>query len=384
MPLDPQPLAAPQHFAVVGAGLIGRLMAWQLLAQGHKVTLFERGDTSASSSAARVAAAMLAPYSELVSSEESIFHWGLESLSLWPALLAQLAEHSQTAVELQQQGSVVVAHAGDQTSLQHVYQQLQRKLVTSPEHWRAVARWQHDEIVAMEPALAEHFASALFFADEGCLDNTALLAALTEAINTLGANWRCHTEVQAVLPNQVVMADGRESFDTVIDCRGVGACASDTSLRAVRGEVLWVKAAEVNFSRPIRLMHPRYQLYIAPKPDSVYVIGATEIESDSMAPITIRSTLELSSALYSVHRGFAEAQLLHALAHCRPAYRDNLPKIHSRPGLISLNGLYRHGFLLAPVMLQQTLALLREPSYSHPMIAVNTDQHSKQHAVTGG
>ena len=63
-------------------------------------------------------------------------------------------------------------------------------------------------------------------------------------------------------------------------------------------------APEVSLRRPVRLMHPRYPLYIAPKPDHVFVIGATEIESEDTSPASVRSTLELLSAAYSLHSGF--------------------------------------------------------------------------------
>jgi glycine oxidase len=114
-------------------------------------------------------------------------------------------------------------------------------------------------------------------------------------------------------------------------------------------------------------MHPRYQLYIAPKRDAVYVIGATEIESEALTAITVRSSLELQSALYSVHTGFAEAQVLHAYANCRPAFIDNLPRIDSGAGLLRVNGLYRHGYLLGPLVLQLALATL-DGAVSHPIV----------------
>jgi len=141
----------------------------------------------------------------------------------------------------------------------------------------------------------------------------------------------------------------------------------------VRGEVLWVHAPEVNLTRPVRLMHPRYQLYIAPKRDQVYVIGATQIESESMAPITVRSSLELQSALYSVHTGFAEATVLDAFANCRPGFMDNLPRIdcskrtNGAPGLLRVNGLFRNGYLLSPFMLDMSLQCIAG-DVCHPVV----------------
>ena len=131
-------------------------------------------------------------------------------------------------------------------------------------------------------------------------------------------------------------------------------------MRGVRGEVLRVHAPEVTLLRPVRLVHPRYPLYIAPKQDHIFVIGATEIESEDMSPASVRSALELLSAAYSVHSGFAEARLLEISTQCRPTLRDNLPAVRfTAPHTIQINGLYRHGFLIAPAMLDVVMELIQ-------------------------
>jgi glycine oxidase len=199
------------------------------------------------------------------------------------------------------------------------------------------------------------------------LDNRELLGQLATAIRRLGATWHELSAVEQVQPGLIRTWNDSYRFDLAIDARGFGAKPQFPHLRGVRGEVLWVYAPEVALTRPVRLMHPRYQLYIAPKRDSVYVIGATEIESESLAPITVRSSLELQSALYSVHTGFAEANVLHAYANCRPAFMDNLPRIDSEAGLLRVNGLYRHGYLLGPLVLQLALAAL-DGDVVHPIV----------------
>ncbi len=144
-------------------------------------------------------------------------------------------------------------------------------------------------------------------------------------------------------------------FDYIIDCRGLGA-KQDQPLRGVRGEVARLYAPEVNLTRPVRLMHPRYPIYIAPKPNHEYVIGATEIESQDTDPATVRSTLELLSAAYTVHSGFAEARLLNIQTGLRPAFSDNRPQVKKTSKVISINGLYRHGYMLAPALVAQALS----------------------------
>lgn len=357
------------NVGIAGAGLIGRLIAWRLLREGHQVTLFDRDTQAAELSAAKVAAAMIAPYSEVVNCEREIFTWGLQSLERWPQWLAQLAQDAGITVYFQQQGSVVVAHHQDQSQLAHFNQLLRSRV---PDHLDEIEFLNHSKLQSLEPVLAERFSSGTYLQQEACLDNWTLLKALAEAIHRLGGQWHTGADIQQLSPFTLTTGANTHRFDLVIDSRGFGARPDIDDLRGVRGEVLWVKAPEVTLNRPVRLMHPRYQLYIAPKPDDIYVIGATEIESESMEPITVRSSLELQSALYSITTGFAEATLLKAYANCRPAYRNNLPRIDSEPGLLRINGLYRHGYLLSPLVISTAMKAIHGDA-SHAIVNVHND-----------
>ena len=102
-------------------------------------------------------------------------------------------------------------------------------------------------------------------------------------------------------------------------------------------------------------MHPRYQLYVAPRPGQHYVVGATQLESESTQAMTVRSALELLSAAFALHPGFAESEITELCAGLRPAYPDNLPRVEWHGGVLRVNGLYRHGFLIAPVVAQQAI-----------------------------
>jgi glycine oxidase len=351
------------NIGIAGAGLIGRLLAWQLLRRGHRVTLFDRDSAAGEASAARVAAAMLAPYSEVVACERAIFDWGCAALPLWPALLAELRDDSGCDVFFQRRGSLVVAHARDRNLWLQFNQRLRHAV---PESGDSVRLLDRAALLETEPELVP-FGEATWLTEEGTLDNRELLQALERALRSLGVQWHEGVAVDGVHAGAIAVDGAARHFDLAIDSRGFGAKTQLPGLRGVRGEVLWVRAPEVRLTRPVRLMHPRYQLYIAPKRDAVYVIGATEIESEALTPITVRSSLELQSALYSVHTGFAEAQVLHAYANCRPAFIDNLPRIDCGAGLLRVNGLYRHGYLLGPLVLQLALAAL-DGAVSHPIV----------------
>ena len=79
----------------------------------------------------------------------------------------------------------------------------------------------------------------------------------------------------------------------VFDCRGFGAKKAYPQLRGVRGEVIWLQTSQVQLAHPIRLVHPRYPLYVVPRGQGRYVIGASQIESEDFSAISVRTILEL-------------------------------------------------------------------------------------------
>ena len=331
-------------FRVIGGGLIGRLVALGLVRQGHTVSLHDRGDASGRTAAAHVAAAMLAPYAESVEAEPQVVALGLESLKLWPSLLESLPK----AVFFQQNGTLVVWHSTDKDQAVQFGQRLHHLQGSLSEGYQPQSL-NRFEIAELEPQLRDRFQQGLYLPSEGQLDNRALLSALAEALDQEG-----------VLLHWGVTRDP-SSFgdDWVVDCRGMGGKPEWSSLRGVRGEVVRVETTEVSLGRPVRLLHPRYPLYIAPKPHGVFVIGATQIETEDYSPASVRSALELLSALYSVHPGFGEARILEIVSQCRPALPDNAPEIRwDGRRTIRINGLYRHGYLMAPAIMNAALALI--------------------------
>ncbi len=339
--------------AIVGAGLIGRLLAWQLLKHRCQVDLYDRDQGDASQSAAAIAAAMLAPVSEAVDAEPVVYRQGLAALGIWKTWVDELNLTTSIATELNVNGSIVVSHRQDQGDFQRFVQRLRSHADIRNNSFGIINKSQLSQL---EPELCENFASACYLEDEGCLDNSALLEALAAAITQRGGRWHYSHQVTHLRADNCMQVFA--GVDRIIDCRGFGAREDTQSLRGVRGEVIRVFAPEVYLSRPVRLMHPRYKLYIAPKPGHEYVIGATQIESESEHPVTVRSGLELLSALYSVHTGFSEAEILSQSARCRPAFADNLPAIRQQGEFVSINGLYRHGYLLSPVVIQQALGAM--------------------------
>jgi glycine oxidase len=308
--------------SIIGAGISGAWHALLFALSGHAVTVHERSDGGMTESTSHFAGGMLAPWCEAESSEPVIGRLGVRSLDLW----------RQHFPKTPFNGSLVVAHARDRADFERF-----AKLTTN--HRRLDAR----ALSELEPALEGRFRDALFYPDEGHVEPRRVLPELHARIAQAGGKIEFDSDVNA---DQL---DG-----IVIDCRGLAARDAESELRGVKGEMIVVESSEVELLRPVRLIHPRFPLYVIPRGDGRFMLGATSIESEDTG-VSVRSALELLGAAYAVHPAFAEARIVEFGSGLRPAYPDNLPRISIEQQRITVNGLYRHGFLLAPALAELTL-----------------------------
>ncbi len=307
---------------VVGAGVAGLASALELAERGLKVEVLERGRALGDGACSWLAGGMLAPWCERATTDEAVATLGAPSIDWW----------RQRFPGTVRRGSLVVAQPRDTADLAHFANRTERF------EWLDTER-----IAALEPALAGRFRKALFFADEGHLDPRRALPALAEQLGRLGVPIRFGVE----------FTGSGTTTGLIVDCRGLAARDVLADLRAVRGEMLVVRSRDVALSRPVRMLHPRIPLYIVPRGEGVFMIGATMIESESTEGASVRSTMELLNAAYALHPAFGEAEILEVQAGLRPAFPDNLPAVRRVGGVIYANGLYRHGFLLAPALAKQ-------------------------------
>lgn len=338
-----------KKIAILGGGLLGRLLAINLSRAGISVCVWDSGSSNGEQSAAYVAAAMLAPLAESIDTTSHVVQLGIDSLPLWRKWIASLA----MPVMLQEQGTLVVWHAQDKPLAEQFMRQL--------EQYQSIGGWQTEywyqqQLQMEEPQLSQRFQQGLFLPGEGQLDNRQLLLALAHELEQL--------KVPCYWGKKINRSELQTQYDYVIDTRGIGAKndwnqLSGSQLRGVRGEVVRVFAPEVSLNRPIRLLHPRYPLYIAPKQNHIFVIGATQLESEDSSQISVRGTLELLSALYTVHPAFGEARVLEAATGLRPTLNHEQPEIRytQEQRLIEVNGLFRHGFMIAPAVCEAVMRL---------------------------
>lgn len=361
-----------KHVAILGAGICGRTQALMLqrLARQQQIALHitiidEQGVVPASlmRGPSAIAAGMLAPYSEVASADPELFQLAKRGLTVWPEWIRYLgAEELFTA-----SGTVVVAHPRDNAELSR----FRRKLSAVMPDCTDVSL--HTSDVLKDNSSVKDvcgFEQGLYIPDEAYVNVPALVTHMADMLHR-DSNVCCERgRVKEVnLPQAAVLiGDIRRRFDAMFDCRGLGARPEQPELRGIRGELIVLHAPGVRLRHMVRLMHPRYCLYLVPRPDDHYVLGATQIESQDYAPVTVRSALELLSAAYALHEGFAEANIISLSSQCRPAFSDNMPRIQLKGKGISVNGLYRHGFLLSPLLAEQAarklLALLTDNQFT--------------------
>lgn len=310
------------RWTVLGCGVAGLCVATLLAERGEDVDVI--GDDSRQP-ASWFAGGMLAPWCESESAPQEVISLGQHAAGWWQQRVSSVAH----------QGTLVVAPPRDS-------QELTRFARMTEQH-----QWVDPGDI--EPLLAGRFARGLFFAGEAHLDPRLAL-----------------TEMRKKLLQRGVRFDAKQPSGRVIDCRGMHAKTDLPRLRAVRGEMVILHSDEVQFSRPIRLLHPRFPCYLVPRRNGHFMLGATMVESDDASPISARAMMELLSAAYAIHPALAEARVVESGSGLRPAYPANLPEIHYQNDTFYLNGMYRHGFLLAPMMAEQLMQrLFGEQSYEH-------------------
>ena len=178
------------------------------------------------------AGGMLAPWCERESAEQPVLDLGRDAADWWDAVLPG---------QVTRAGTLVVAAPRDAG-------ELDRFASRTSGHRRV----DEDEIALLEPDLAGRFRRGLLFPDEAHLDPRQAMAALHDKLAAMGVEFHFG-------------ADARHGsgFDRQIDCTGMAA--ADDRLRGVRGEMLILRTPDISLSRPVRLLHPRFPLYVVPR-----------------------------------------------------------------------------------------------------------------------
>lgn len=334
--------SAPQKAAVIGAGVAGLACAVELAERGVEVEVFERAGRLGEAACSWQAGGMLAPWCERATSEPLIAQLGDEAVDWWATRFPGTVRR----------GTLVIAHARDHAEL--------TEFAARTEQFERVGRTR---IAELEPDLADRFQQALYFPTEAHIDPRAALASLAERLTRLGGVIRFNSNV-----DDSQLADLTNGNRLVVNCTGLAARDELKDLRGVKGEMVLLRLREISFQRPIRVLHARMPLYVVPRADGLFMVGATMLESDEPSRVSVRSVLELLSAAYALNPMFGEADVVEIGTGVRPAFLDNLPRLRWRQGVLHVNGFFRHGFLLAPALARRAAdALLQDRRFPEVM-----------------
>jgi glycine oxidase len=315
---------------VVGAGVAGLTAAFEIAragaATGARVELVER-EREAGLGCSFHAGGMIAPWCEAAETDPLVAELGREALAFWTRDIPVA-----TAA-----GSLVVAPPRDRA-----------ELADFAARTRGFRSLDAAGLTTLEPALAGRFASALYFTEEAHLEPRAAMRALVDRLR----------EMDNVELRFGLAAEAGGDADWTVDCRGFAARDALADLRGVKGEMLVLRSEEIELSRPLRMLHPRHPVYVVPRGGGVFMVGATMIENEERSRVTARSIVELVNSAFAIHPAFAEAEIVETGSDVRPAFPDNLPRISRRGRTLHVNGLYRHGFLLAPALARRVARFL--------------------------
>lgn len=335
---------------VVGAGVIGSSIAYNLSKRGKKVLVLECGKIAGKASSA--AAGMLGAQAG-IEKETPFFQLAKASRAMFPELADELKELSGIDIELQQNGFYKIAISEEEEV------ELKR-LIQAQKDFGEEAEWiPPAELRILEPALTLMNFGAMFIPNDGQVTSLSLTKAYATSAVALGAEILEHTEVHRFVREQgrivgVKTIQGEHRAEHVIVAGGAwsGKLLSEAGISIetypVKGEVFSVKTKR----RLVKGTISAHGCYLVPKPGNRLIVGATEKADTFDEAVTIEGISSLMEGAKAILPELTDAEWERAWAGIRPQTKDSLPYLSAHPsekGLYIATGHYRDGILLAPI-----------------------------------
>jgi glycine oxidase len=333
---------------IVGAGVIGLSLAWELSKQGARVLVVERGEPGRE--ATHAAAGMLAygdpePHQQLDALK-------LASARLYGEFVHQLEDESGIRVDFRRQGTVSF-FAGSESPL------CEFREITS------------DELKQLEPAvsfvaMSGDLPGRVVLTPEETVDNRALAAALLKTAEHRGIDVSSGIEATGIIKEDgraAGVSTERTEFraPVIIDCAGAWASKLVPQVSVVprKGQALSVISRDRQLlSRAVR----GHDVYLVPRSDGRIIIGATVEDAGYDKRVDPETIQRLHQAAANLVPEIGQLRMHEAWAGLRPATMDKLPIIGatSLAGLFVATAHFRNGILLAPITARVMAQVVRD------------------------
>lgn len=358
---------ANKKIIIIGGGVIGLGIGWQLAKEDVAVTIYERAQAGRAASWA--AAGMLAPLAEAHSEEPELLKLGSQSLACYPQWVGELEADAEMSIGYCVEGTLIVGlEPDDMHQLGHLY--------TSQQDLGLDVEWLTGrEAREIESALSPRVTAAIRCSTDHQVDNRLMVKALQRAYKTCGGVLHeNNTAKRIVIENGTATGvhtqEGFQEADVIILAAGCWSAQveglPDTIIppvRPVKGQILALQMeAGITVKNVIRTVRARYStsVYLVPRTDGRLIVGATSEEMGFDTRLTVGGMFELLRGAWEAVPGVYELPILETWAGLRPGSRDNAPILGKTPveNLIYATGHYRNGILLTPITAYEITKLI--------------------------
>lgn len=369
--------------AIIGGGINGSSIAYQLSKMGRKVIIIEKERLASQASSA--AAGMLAAQAE-IEQDGPLFQLALKSQEMFSALSCELFEYSGVGIEYVNKGMVKIAET------EEIATEV-KKQVAFQKKWDPTITWlDSKQLREMEPALSPSVAGGMYLPNDGHVQPAELTLAFAKAAVYFGAEIRENTEVLSFIFENgevkgVKTANGDIHSDQVVVATGAWAAklmresGLDINVYPVKGECFSIKPEKPIIQTTI---FSDKRCYLVPKQNGEIYIGATMIENTFDTKVTPRGIATLLERATQLVPQIKDAAWERVWAGIRPQTGDGLPYIGEHPcwkGLYVAAGHFRNGILLSPITGKLVADLLAGRQLDETLIAAF---HLKRHKETVG
>jgi glycine oxidase len=338
---------------IIGGGVIGCSIAYQLAKQQVRVVVLERTRFAAGASGAT--AGVISPLWHVDPDVEPMWCLGMRSLELFPSLASELSE-AGVDPEFRQTGVFKLAFTDEEAK------ELQRNLVWQSKLGFGVAWLDQAEVLQREPEVSTAVLGGIFSPKEGYVRGQRLVDSLVQAASRLGAQFHQGVEVLnfqtdgkrvtgvvtswgSIDAPQVVLAAGPWSGLPARWLQQQGA--PEVPVRPVKGERILLRRLGFLPRSPVR----NSEVYVVPRMDGNVLVAATRIEGQFDQVLTAGGVSHLIAAASLSFPGLADAEFVSGRAGVRPATPDGMPVLGPVPDVEGLNIAAGHdsvGIMLSP------------------------------------